>query len=73
MNSLPVFAGFCYTQFCDTYQEATGLLRADRAPKIPIDQIRAATNPELTHAPAPIWRERLMSSYVNPRTESMGS
>ena len=27
--------GFCYTQFADTYQEANGLLFADRTPKIP--------------------------------------
>ena len=25
-----LFSGFCYTQFADTYQEANGLLRADR-------------------------------------------
>ena len=38
-----LFSGFCYTQFADTFQEANGLLNADRTPKIPIDQIRAAT------------------------------
>jgi beta-galactosidase/beta-glucuronidase len=36
-------AGFCYTQFADTYQEANGLLRADRTPKFPLEDIRAAT------------------------------
>jgi hypothetical protein len=43
-----IFAGFCYTQFADTYQEANGLLFADRTPKFPLDSIRAATrgNPE---------------------------
>ena len=39
----PLLAGFCYTQLTDTYQEANGLLKADRTPKIPIAEIRAAT------------------------------
>ena len=29
-----MFSGFCYTQFADTFQEANGLLYADRTPKI---------------------------------------
>lgn len=36
-------AGFCYTQFADTYQEANGLLYADRTPKFPLREIAAAT------------------------------
>ena len=36
-----MLAGFCYTQFADTYQEANGLLYADRTPKIPLDDDRA--------------------------------
>jgi len=43
VNDLPLFAGFCYTQFADTYQEANGLLRADRTPKVPLQHIAAAT------------------------------
>ena len=43
VRSLGLLAGFCYTQFCDTYQEANGLLRADRTPKIPLRRIAAAT------------------------------
>lgn len=43
VRELQVFSGFCYTQFADTYQEANGLLFADRTPKIPIEDIRAAT------------------------------
>jgi hypothetical protein len=43
VHSLGVFAGFCYTQFADTYQEANGLLMADRTPKFPIADIFAAT------------------------------
>jgi len=36
----PSLAGFCYTQLTDTLQEANGLLRADRTPKLPIEAIR---------------------------------
>ena len=43
VRSIPLFAGFCYTQFADTYQEANGLLYADRTPKIPLDVIAEAT------------------------------
>jgi beta-galactosidase/beta-glucuronidase len=43
VHALGVFAGFCYTQFSDTYQEANGLLFADRTPKFSIDAIHAAT------------------------------
>jgi hypothetical protein len=41
--SLQVFAGFCYTQFADTYQEANGLLYADRTPKFPLREMFLAT------------------------------
>jgi beta-galactosidase/beta-glucuronidase len=37
-----MFSGFCYTQFADTYQEANGLLWADRRPKFPLERMRAA-------------------------------
>jgi beta-galactosidase/beta-glucuronidase len=43
VNTTFMFSGFCYTQFADTFQEANGLLHADRTPKIPLDQIYAAT------------------------------
>jgi beta-galactosidase/beta-glucuronidase len=43
VNSLGLFAGFCYTQFADTYQEANGLLYPDRTPKFPIERIARAT------------------------------
>jgi hypothetical protein len=42
--NLALLSGFCYTQFADTYQEANGLLYADRTPKIPIARIAAATS-----------------------------
>jgi hypothetical protein len=37
-----LFSGFCYTQFADTFQEANGLLTADREPKIPLERIAEA-------------------------------
>ncbi len=37
-----LFSGYCYTQFADTFQEANGLLTADRQPKMPIEQIATA-------------------------------
>jgi hypothetical protein len=43
VRSLGLLAGFCYTQFSDTYQEANGLLHADRTPKFPLREIAAAT------------------------------
>jgi hypothetical protein len=43
VRSLDSISGFCYTQFADTYQEANGLLRADRTPKFPLHRMRLAT------------------------------
>ena len=37
-----MFSGFCYTQFADTFQEANGLLYADRRPKLPLETIARA-------------------------------
>ena len=47
----PLFSGFCYTQFCDTFQEANGLLYADRTPKIPIEEIRRVNTISRTFIP----------------------
>jgi beta-galactosidase/beta-glucuronidase len=44
VRELGILSGFCYTQFADTYQEANGLVYADRTPKIPLAQIAAATS-----------------------------
>jgi hypothetical protein len=44
VRGLELLAGFCYTQLTDTYQEVNGLLRFDRTPKIPLEQIAAATS-----------------------------
>jgi beta-galactosidase/beta-glucuronidase len=38
----PLFSGFCYTQFADTFQEANGLLTADRKPKLQLEEIARA-------------------------------
>jgi hypothetical protein len=50
VRALSLLAGFCYTQFADTYQEANGLLYADRTPKIPLAQIALATRGPQTPA-----------------------
>jgi hypothetical protein len=44
VRSIPLFGGWCYTQFTDTYQEANGLLYMDRTPKIAIEDIKRATS-----------------------------
>jgi beta-galactosidase/beta-glucuronidase len=65
VRSLPLLAGFCYTQFADTYQEANGLLYADRTPKFPLAEIAQATAGQSgvrdRHTEW-AWRERLMNS-----------
>lgn len=76
VRTLPVLAGFCYTQFADTYQEANGLLYADRTPKFPIEMIALATRGPRTKRDFQIeweWRERLMNhqrqQYVIPNED----
>ncbi len=63
VRSLPLLAGFCYTQFADTFQEANGLLYPDRTPKFPLEEIALATRGPRgardQQAEAE-WRERLM-------------
>jgi beta-galactosidase/beta-glucuronidase len=46
VHRLDLLCGFCYTQFADTYQEANGLLYANRQPKFPIDKMAHATRGE---------------------------
>jgi hypothetical protein len=43
VHDIDAFAGFCYTQFTDTFQEANGLFLADRTPKFDLEQMRRAT------------------------------
>ena len=66
VNSLALLAGFCYTQFADTYQEANGLLFADRTPKFPIQRIALAT------LGGKMTREAELSVGSNP-TPGLGS
>ena len=47
VRNLGLLAGFCYTQFADTYQEANGLLYADRTPKVALHRIALATRGRL--------------------------
>ena len=64
VRSLNVLAGFCYTQFADTYQEANGLLYADRTPKFRHRGHRAGGAGPRTTRDVSVewaWRERLMN------------
>jgi hypothetical protein len=49
VNKTALLSGWCYTQFADTFQEANGLLYADRTPKVPIELIAAATQIQRSH------------------------
>ena len=72
VRSLPVLAGFCYTQFADTYQEANGLLFADRTPKFPLPDMARATRGPATgeeQLAELSWRDQLMQSLRDPRAE----
>lgn len=76
VRSIPMLAGFCYTQFADTYQEANGLLFEDRTPKFPLKQMALATrgprNRVEQHMEA-AWREGLMdrtrASHLEPAAD----
>ncbi len=43
IRALTGLAGFCYTQFADTYQEQNGLLYSDRRPKVGLRALNRAT------------------------------
>jgi beta-galactosidase/beta-glucuronidase len=76
VRRLRLLAGFCYTQFADTYQESNGLLYADRTPKFPIDQIANATRGELTARDREIeleWRERLRKFHEDVDLDTAAS
>ena len=72
VRSLPLLAGFCYTQFADTYQEANGLLFMDRTPKFPIEQIAVATrgprSPQDVQLEAS-WRGAVMGTQRRGRAD----
>lgn len=62
VDRLSLLAGYCYTQFSDTYQETNGLLFADRTPKVPLEEIRQATRGPRTARQEETereWRERM--------------
>ena len=71
VRSLSTLAGFCYTQFTDTYQETNGLLFADRKLKVPLETFAkesvdlGCTAPGITHEQR--WRERLMQLQAGLR------
>ncbi|MFC0679082.1 glycoside hydrolase family 2 protein [Lysobacter korlensis] len=46
-----LFSGYCYTQFADTFQEANGLLTADRVPKIPLEEISRCVSASRMYIP----------------------
>lgn len=43
IHRIELFAGFCYTQFTDTFQEANGLFTMERQPKFSINAMARAT------------------------------
>lgn len=66
-----MLAGFCYTQFADTYQETNGLLYADRRPKFPLERIALATRGSRSLKDMQgewYWREQLMSTQRDAYT-----
>ena len=70
VRSLPTLAGFCYTQFTDTYQEANGLVHADRSNKIDKEVIAEATSGmrlQPLNSVEQRWRERLMQMQSKTR------
>ena len=47
VRGLPEIGGFVWTQLTDIQQEANGLLRFDRTPKVPLEAIRAVVGPSV--------------------------
>ena len=45
-KKMPI-AGYCYTQLCDVQQEVNGLLKEDRTPKVPLEEIRKINEEEV--------------------------
>lgn len=45
-KKMPVI-GYCYTQLTDVQQEVNGLLKEDRSPKVPVEEIRKINEIEL--------------------------
>src|SRR5690606_5157008 len=68
VNKLELFTGYCYTQLADTFQEANGLLFADRTPKFPIERIARAVRANSLMTPEAIDLHE-MSPNGNPARE----
>jgi hypothetical protein len=71
IRSMRIFAGFCYTQLTDTYQEANGLLFSDRTPKISLEVVAQATGSTHRHIDYQFewdFRERLMNKQRHNRS-----
>jgi len=68
VRSVEMLSGFCYTQFADTYQEANGLLHADRTPKFPLELIAAATRGRLPGEIRPA-DSMALQAHEGPRQE----
>ena len=63
VRGLSALAGFCYTQFTDTFQEINGLVTMDRTPKAPVHLIGEATSgkrPDQDPRLDTAWRETIM-------------
>lgn len=69
VGRLQVFAGFCYTQFADTYQEANGLLFGDRTPKFPLKKMFRATRRHEHDQPVDELLDRTMVTDGAPLSE----
>ncbi len=71
VRTAPLLAGFCYTQFADTYQETNGLLYADRRPKFPIEQVALATRGSRSSRDWQednLFRQRVMEAMIKAYT-----
>ena len=67
VRNLSALAGFCYTQFTDTYQEINGLVSMDRVPKAPVDLIAEATSglkPDQDPKLETAWRSNVMAQTL---------
>ncbi|MBC8123190.1 MAG: glycoside hydrolase family 2 [Gemmatimonadaceae bacterium] len=76
VSGVEMFSGFCYTQFADTFQEANGLLYADRTPKFPIEAIHNATLgivEEEDVSPGTVEAGRAQTEPVQPSTYRVGN
>lgn len=73
VNRLEIFTGYCYTQFSDTYQEANGLLYADRTPKFPLADIARAVGANLLVAPEAVELHDELPESEAPETPGLDS